>query len=91
MLASPVAAGHSLIKCVDRDVALENLAKKYSEAPVAGGITSTGGLVELLTTRDGSTWTIIVTTPQGVSCMVAAGQDWHTRKQPSPKPEGMAL
>ena len=90
MFVSP-AMGYSPIKCVDRDVALENLAKKYSEAPVAGGITSTGGLVELLTTRGGSTWTIIVTTPQGMSCLVTAGEGWRTKAWAEPKREGMAL
>ena len=32
-----------------------------------GGVTNTGGLVEVLSTGDGNTWTIIVTTPQDVA------------------------
>ncbi len=74
MLASP-AAGHP--QCDDREAVLEKLAKKYQEAPVAVGVTSSGGLVEVLTTSDGSTWTIIVTTTDGISCLVAAGEGWR--------------
>ncbi len=85
LLASP-AAGHG-IPCMDRDAVLDHLGRKYQEATVAAGVTNGGGLVEVLTTSDGSTWTIIVTTPQGMSCLVAAGNGWRTLK---PKP-GTAL
>ncbi len=58
---------------------LGHLAKKYGEAPVAIGVTDKGGLVEVLTTGDGNTWTIIVSMPNGTSCMVAAGEGWRTK------------
>ncbi len=66
-----------LISCVPRDDALAHLAQKYREAPVAAGVTNKGGLVEVLTTGDGSTWTIILSLPNGVSCLVASGEDWR--------------
>ena len=88
MLASP-AAGQQV--CNTRDTILGHLARQYQEVPVAGGVTSAGGLVEVLTTGDGNTWTIIVTTPQGVSCLVAAGEGWRTKEPVVPVPEGMAL
>ncbi len=64
--------------CSPRSDVLGHLAKKYGEAPVAIGVTNKGGLVEVLTTGDGNTWTIIVSTPNGTSCMVAAGEGWRT-------------
>ena len=64
---------------------LAHLAQKYGEAPVAIGVTSGGGLVEILTSGDGATWTIIVSGPNGTSCMVAAGEGWRTLKR---KPVG---
>ena len=36
-----------------------------------------GALVELLTAKDGITWTIILTSPKGVSCLVASGDGWR--------------
>ena len=58
-------------------------AKKYGEVPVAIGVTNKGGLVEVLTTGDGNTWTIIVSMPNGTSCLVAAGEGWRTREYDS--------
>jgi hypothetical protein len=65
--------------CNARKDVLGHLAQKYGEAPVAIGVTNKGGLVEVLTTGDGNTWTIIVSRPNGTSCLVAAGQGWRTK------------
>ncbi len=75
MLASPAALAEP--QCDERDNVLAVLAKKYQETPIAAGVTNTGGLVEVLTDTKGGTWTIIVTTPQGMSCLVAAGEGWR--------------
>jgi len=74
-------------QCNPRDDVLELLAKKYKEAPVAVGITNTGGLIEVLAEPNGNTWTIIVTTPKGISCLVAAGEGWREMKQVATGPE----
>ena len=68
---------HAQLKCGDREAALAHLSNKYHEAPVAVGLATNGGVVEVLSTQDGSTWTIIVTMPNGKSCLIAAGQDWE--------------
>ena len=34
-------------------------------------------LIELLTAKDGLTWTIILTSPQGRSCLIASGEGWR--------------
>ncbi len=41
------------------------------------GLASSGGVVEVLTNEKGSSWSIIVTTPAGVTCLVAAGEGWE--------------
>lgn len=68
-------------QCSERDNVLESLAKKYKETTTAAGVTNTGGLVEVLVNPKSSTWTIIVTTPQGMSCLVAAGEGWRNMEQ----------
>ena len=65
--------------CSPRSEVVGHLAKKYGEAPVALGVTNKGGLVEVLTSGDGNTWTIIVSMPNGTACMVAAGEGWRTK------------
>ncbi len=74
-------------QCNERDNVLDLLAKKYQETPIAAGVTNTGGLVEVLTDIKSGTWTIIVTTPQGMSCLVAAGEGWRNMEQISLEPE----
>lgn len=70
--------------CDQRKNVLGHLAKKYQEAPIAIGVTSTGSLVEVLTTGDGETWTIIVSSPNGMSCLLAAGEGWRIIKFDDP-------
>ena len=74
-------------KCDARDSVVKHLASKYKENPVAIGVTNSGGLVEVLSTKNGTTWTIIVTTPQGMSCLVAAGEGWRNKAQLALEPE----
>ena len=80
-----VAAGQS--RCDSREGLIAQLAERYRETPVAWGVDSGGGLVEVLAAVDGSTWTIIVTSPQGRSCMVAAGEGWRAVPQLEVEPE----
>lgn len=74
-------------QCNERKQVVDLLAKKYKEAPVASGVTNNGGLVEVLSNAKGDSWTIIVTTPQGVSCLVAAGEGWRNMEQIALDPE----
>ena len=85
--ADAAAAEPDQPQCDRRDVVLEILQQKYKEQPVALGVTHNGGLVEVLTTGNGNTWSIIVTTPQGLSCLVSAGEGWRTMPDVSPDPE----
>ena len=65
----------------DRDGAAQHLLDKYGEVPVAVAVTSTGALLEVLATPDGSTWTIMVTLPdRSKTCMVSSGEGWRTNQ-----------
>lgn len=87
VLFSTAALAQTQPQCNERDNVLSLLAKKYQETPIAAGVTNTGGLVEVLTDGKGGSWTIIVTTPQGMSCLVAAGEGWRKLEQePAPNP-----
>jgi hypothetical protein len=41
----------------------------------------------LLSTNEGTTWSIIVTAPDGKSCLVAAGEGWRALEQVALDPE----
>ncbi len=72
-VAAPALAQQA--PCANRTAALQKLSTDYGESPVAIGLTSDGNVLEVLASDKGS-WTILVTTPQGVSCGVASGEAW---------------
>lgn len=80
----PAAAETS---CSSRDKVLDHLSHKYSETPVAVGVANNGGVIEVLSSLDGQTWTIIITMPDGMSCMVAAGEAWDLLPQVAHRPK----
>lgn len=64
--------------CKERSEVLAQLSTGYKEAPTAMGLASNGALIEVLTSsEDGRTWTIIITRPDGVSCVMATGESWQ--------------
>lgn len=59
---------------------VKQLGDAYAEAPVAIGLTGNGSVIELFTTGDGSTWTIVITSPDGLSRVVASGESWMSTR-----------
>lgn len=78
LMAVPALAQESTL-CVKRSDFIRHLDKTYHETPVAMGVTSSGRMLEVTASEDGS-WTIIVTMPNGVTCGVASGENWETVK-----------
>ena len=80
--------------CGPHDEAAKQLAEKFHETSMSQALTSAGTLLEVFRTEDGSTWTIVVTTPKGLSCIVAAGKEWADANaaaapdQPEAAPQG---
>ena len=62
--------------CGMRTDMIATLKTKYQEGAVAGGIAGQVNLLEVFASKAG-TWTIMVTTPQGKSCIIAAGDGWQ--------------
>ncbi len=85
--SDPALAQGAPAICTARDGLLTQLESKYGEIPVAIGIAD-GALIELLTAKDGITWTIILTSPKGLSCLVASGEGWQPL---APAPTGPSV
>ena len=77
LLATANAWGQDV--CPPRHEVEDYLANEYQERPVASGIANNGGVIEVFTSDELGTWTIIITMPTGQSCMIAAGQDWENQ------------
>jgi hypothetical protein len=64
--------------CHSRSDLTEMLHRKFAEQPAALGLQSDGRLVEVFVADDGISWTIVVTRPDGWSCIVAVGESWES-------------
>jgi hypothetical protein len=71
------SAAQQQAACAKRTDVLKHLSAKYTEAPVALGLANNGGVLEVLSSKSGTSWTIIITMPNGPTCMVAAGENWE--------------
>ncbi len=76
MTSLPVHAAN----CAKREMVVERLQSKYSESLAGGGLQAskdTQTLVEVWASEKTGTFTVILTTPEGLACVVATGTDWH--------------
>lgn len=80
----PVPASGQQAPCTDRQTFIRHLQSKWHETPIAMGLTARGGLIEVLVSKDGGTWTMIVTMPNGMTCGVATGTSWEKVKPTRP-------
>ncbi len=62
--------------CFERGALIKHLDGKFSEAPVAAGLAANGSVLEVFTSPDGVTWTIVLTQPNGATCVMASGESW---------------
>ena len=61
---------------IDRALVVKQLREKHLEIPVGRGLATNGGIIELFSSPDGATWTLILTMPNGKSVMLGAGENW---------------
>ncbi|MFQ5959492.1 MAG: hypothetical protein ACE5LF_09010 [Alphaproteobacteria bacterium] len=77
LVALHPSPGSAQSACGERADFIAFLGEKFAEQPVAMGLTSAGTVIELLTSSSG-TWTILITYPNGTTCLAAAGEYWET-------------
>ena len=65
------------IPCGNRYSIIHKLENAYSEEPVSIGIIENGSLIEVFVSESG-TFTILITSPKGRSCLVAVGNSWES-------------
>ncbi|MBT8167491.1 MULTISPECIES: hypothetical protein [Roseobacteraceae] len=71
------ADAHAQQSCGLRTETLDKLEKQYDERVYGRGLTPNGkSMFELLISETGS-WTVLASTPEGHSCVVAGGDSWH--------------
>lgn len=76
--------------CDKRETVLKTLEQQYGELEIGYGVTMDGALLELAAAKDGATWTLVRTAPNGTSCLVAAGHNWGDAPKPVNQAEVIA-
>ena len=79
MLLTSTSASAQAV-CGQRDSLLKQLESSYKEAPISMALAANGSVVEVTRSEKG-TWTLLLTNPAGVTCLMAAGEHWESLKQ----------
>ncbi|WP_264210948.1 hypothetical protein [Leisingera thetidis] len=82
-LAAAPAAAQSR-NCAPRDMVIKRLAEKYGESRQSIGMGQQGMVMETFASADTGSWTITVTTPNGMTCLVASGQSYEVLAEALP-------
>ncbi|MHA1545446.1 MAG: hypothetical protein ACTSUY_03335 [Alphaproteobacteria bacterium] len=79
-MLSALSSGAEAAICGSYAQVKDLLSDRYKESPKSVGMVADKGVVQLFTS-DGGTWSIILTSTQGRSCVIAAGHTWQEIKQ----------
>lgn len=77
LLATQHVFAQSGRNCASRDLVLERLSSRFGETRQSIGLGANNAVVEVFASTETGTWAITVTLPNGVTCVVAAGQSFE--------------
>lgn len=63
--------------CADRDQIVGTLTGYFGETARSWGMGPSGRIIEVFASEETGTWTIIVSAPDGTTCLVASGNAWQ--------------
>lgn len=77
-LASAAPAAAQVTRnCADRDHVVTRLAERFGETRQSIGLGANNQVMEVYASLETGTWTITVTMPSGMTCLIAAGQAYE--------------
>jgi hypothetical protein len=77
LLAAAGAEAQGMRHCGDRAQIVERLAEGYGESRQSMGLGSNNAVMEVYASEETGTWTITVTMPNGMMCLVASGRSYE--------------
>ncbi len=82
LLSAAVARGQE--SCMSHEEAVAWLDERYGEQVIGRGLADRGRVMFEIFTGPKGTWTLLVSAPEGPSCIIADGFDWQ---QLTPRPK----
>ncbi len=70
--------------CAPRADVVQRLAEIYGETRRSIGIARQGAVMELFASDQSGSWTITITMPEGVTCLIATGQSFEALAEALP-------
>lgn len=80
-LATTGAKAQGARNCADRERVVARLADGYGETRQSIGLGANNAVVEVFASAETGTWTITVTAPGGMTCLVASGQAFEALEE----------
>lgn len=74
-IATPSAVQARTV-CAERDSMISQLKKQFGESERGVGLSGAEALVEIWSSEETGSWTIVMTRPNGIACVMASGQSW---------------
>lgn len=74
MVTAGMATAQQARNCGPRELVVARLAEGFGETRQSIGLGANNAVVEMFASEETGTWTITVTSPNGVTCLVASGQ-----------------
>lgn len=72
--------------CAARAAVVDRLADGYGETRQSVGLGTNNAVVEVFASDKTGTWTITVTVPGGLTCLIASGQSFESLAEALPVP-----
>ena len=70
--------------CAPRDEVIKRLIETYGETRQGIGLARQGAVMEVYASNQSGSWTITVTLPDGMTCLVASGQAYEAMVETLP-------
>ncbi|SPH23508.1 hypothetical protein DEA8626_02572 [Defluviimonas aquaemixtae] len=77
---APPSHAQQILPCFERGHLIEKLAGGYGERQTGAGLSGPQQLVELWSSSETGSFTIVLTQPDGRSCVLATGTSWQMKR-----------
>ena len=84
MVTAGAATAQQTRNCGPRELVVSRLAEGYGETRQSMGLGANNAVIEVFASDESGSWTITVTTPNGMTCLVASGQAYETLAEALP-------
>lgn len=80
---TPIAEAEGTQPCAARGEVVRKLEERFGETLRSIGLQQDDNLVEIYSSEQTGSWTILMTRPDGISCLIAAGRLWEETGAPA--------